>query len=63
MYLHCWKIYNLFVRALETDRKEILWRAVLFCFAASANAFYIFRTYVYCVYPAMLKSPNQLSIV
>jgi len=29
MYLHCWKIYNLFVRALETDRKEILWRAAL----------------------------------
>ena len=56
-------MYNLFVRELETDRKDILWRAVLFCFAVSANAFYIFRTYVYCVYPAMLNSPKQLSIV
>jgi hypothetical protein len=31
------KHYNLFVQALETGRKESIWRAFLTCFAASAN--------------------------
>jgi len=35
--VHCWKIYNLFERALETDRKASLRRAFSACFAASAN--------------------------
>jgi len=25
IFVHCWKVYNLFVRALETGRKASLW--------------------------------------
>jgi hypothetical protein len=35
--MRCRKIYNLFVRALETGRKVSLWKAFLDCFAVSAN--------------------------
>ena len=35
--MHCWKISNLFVRALETGRKVSLWQDFLACFVASAN--------------------------
>jgi hypothetical protein len=37
IYVHCQKIYNLFLRALETGRKDSIWRAFLACFAACAN--------------------------
>ena len=37
IYVHCRKIYNLFVRALEISRKASLLQAFLACFAASAN--------------------------
>jgi hypothetical protein len=40
-YVHCRKIYNSFVRALETGRKASLLRAFVACFAASVNTFYI----------------------
>jgi hypothetical protein len=51
IYVHCRKIYNLFVRALGTCRKsESL---------ASANYFlYLPTMYVCCVYPAISKSPK-----
>jgi cytidylate kinase len=39
--VHCWKIYNLFVRALETSIKVSLCLALLVCFAVSANQLYI----------------------
>jgi len=42
IHVHCRKIYNVFVRALETGRKTSLWRS-LSCFAANANECYIFR--------------------
>ena len=32
IYVHCWKIYNLFVQALETGRKVSLWQGFLDCF-------------------------------
>ena len=53
IYVHCRKIYNLFVRALGTCRKsESL---------ASANYFlYLPTMYVCCVYPAMSKSPKHI---
>ena len=47
IYLHCRKIYNLFLRALETGRKANLWRV---------QVNFIF---VYYVYPAISKSPKQ----
>jgi hypothetical protein len=37
LYLHCHKLYNLFVRTLETGRNASLWRAFLTCFTVSAN--------------------------
>ena len=37
IYVHCQKIYNLFVQALETGRKISIWQAFLACFAESAN--------------------------
>ena len=42
IYVHCQKIYNLFVRTLEKGRKASLWRVFLTCFAASANQFHVF---------------------
>ena len=48
MYIHCQKIYNLFVPALETDRKGV-WQAFLSCFATSANEFDIFPHCTYTV--------------
>jgi hypothetical protein len=50
IYVHCRKIYNLFVRALETGRKTIIWQAFLACFASSTNQFYIYRQCVYIVF-------------
>ena len=50
IYVHCRKIYNLFARALETDRRASLWRAFLAYFAASANSFYIQRQCTYIVF-------------
>jgi len=41
IYVHCQKIYNLFVCTLETGRKASQWQAFLACFAASAIEFYI----------------------
>ena len=39
IYVHCRKIYNLFVRALETGRKASIWQTFVACFTASANKF------------------------
>jgi hypothetical protein len=36
-HVHCEKLYNLFVGALETGRKAGLWRSFLACFAANTN--------------------------
>ena len=44
LYVHCRKIYNLFVQAFETGGKATLWRDFP----------------VLCVYPAISKSPKQL---
>ena len=41
IYVHCRKISNLFVRALETGRIASLRRVFQACFAASTNEFYI----------------------
>jgi hypothetical protein len=41
IYVYYRKIYNLFVRALETGRKVSFLQAFLICFAMSANKFYI----------------------
>jgi len=37
IYVLCQKIYNLFVRALETGRKVSLWWVFLACFRVSGN--------------------------
>ena len=59
--LQCEKIYNLFVRALESDRKANLWRTVLSCFATSENEFDIFRQCTYIVFNVYnVKNPKPL---
>jgi hypothetical protein len=42
IYVHCRKLYNLFVCPLETRIKLSLLLAFLSCFAAGVNAFCIF---------------------
>jgi hypothetical protein len=49
IYIDCRKIYNLFVRALETGREVSYWRAFLSCFAVSENEFYIYRQCTFVV--------------
>jgi hypothetical protein len=48
IYVHCRKIYNLFVRTLETGRKTDLWRAFLSCFAAETWVILIVFNCVIC---------------
>jgi hypothetical protein len=50
---HCWKIYNLFLRVLETSKKANLWQAFLACFAAIANkiTFISFFGHEICFFP------------
>ena len=61
IYVHCRKIYNLFVRALETSGKSILCRPFLSYFASSANNFCIFQQCTYTVFiPEMPKSLKHL---
>ena len=47
------KIQNLFVRTLETGRKVSLFRS------ERKLIYYLPTMYVYCVYPAMSKSPKH----
>ena len=54
IYVHCRKIYNLFARALETDRRASLFRS------ECKLILYSTTMYIYCVYPAISKSPKQL---
>ena len=56
-YVHCRKIYNSFALALETDR-----RASFSSLSRSECKLILYSTtmYVYCVYPAISKSPKQL---
>jgi hypothetical protein len=62
--VHCRKIYNLFAQALEKSTKASLGRAFLACFLASAKLIiYLTTLYIYCVYPAISKSPKQLPII
>ena len=45
---------------LKSSRKASLWQDVLVCFPVSANyILYLLTLYIYCVYPAMSKSPKQ----
>lgn len=39
--VHHWKIFNIFVQALETGRKVNIWQAFMACFVASKNNFFI----------------------
>ena len=58
IYVHCWKIYNLFVRTLETGRIVILFPVL---FRSKCKWIEYFSTiYVYCVYPVMLKNPKKM---
>ena len=47
IYVHCQKIYNLFVGGLETSRQVSLWLPFLSCSAVSANKLHIS---LYCMY-------------
>jgi hypothetical protein len=48
------KIYNLFVRAVETGRKASYWRGFLPCSAGRVNhLLYLTTIYEYCAYPVM----------
>jgi hypothetical protein len=47
MYVHGQKIYNLFVRALETVTKSERWRAFLAFLAVSANKCYFYQSKLY----------------
>jgi hypothetical protein len=60
LYLHCQKIYNLFVWALETDRKVSLWWALLFCFTASEINIYLQTMFIVFILQCQ-KSTKQLS--
>ena len=50
IYIHCRKIYNLFVQALETGRKTSFSR--LFRIECKLILYWM-TMYVYCVYPAI----------
>ena len=50
IYVHCRKIENLFAQALETGKPVCKCKLIL----------YLTIMYVYCVYPAISKSPKQL---
>ena len=54
IYVHCRKIYNLFVWALETGRKASLFRR------ECKLILYSTTMYVYCIYSSLSKSPKQL---
>ena len=56
IYVHCLKISNLLVRALQTGRKASLWRDFLVCFATSANQFHIQRVPILCLSCNIKKS-------
>jgi hypothetical protein len=43
IYVHCRKIYNLFVCALERGKKASFWQVFLVCFTASENIFYFYQ--------------------
>ena len=52
IYIHCWKIYNLFVRALETSRKasfSSLFRSV------GKLILYFPTMYIYCIFLVCLN--------
>jgi hypothetical protein len=50
IYLHCRKIHNLFVPALETSLFNSEWEFIL----------YLMTMYIYCVFLAILKGSKQL---
>jgi len=56
IYVHCRKLYNLFVCPLETSIKLSVLLAFLSCFAAVVTAFCIFWQSIF-IYPAMSPPP------
>ena len=57
IYVHCWKIYNLFARALETGRKASC-SSLFRC--ECKLILYLSTLYVNCVYPAISKNSKHL---
>ena len=62
IYVHCWKIWNSFLQALETGRKASFWWTfinALFRSAESKWIIYFPTMYVDCVYSAMPKKKPE----
>ena len=57
IYVHCQKLYNLFVCPLETSIKLSLLLPFLSCFAAGVNAFCIFWQCTYIVFILQCHPP------
>ena len=62
VHIHCRKMSNLFVRALETGTKANHWWAFLACFAASANWFYANRQCAILCLSCNIKKSSKINI-
>ena len=59
-----WENIKFICTAFETERKPSLWQALLSCFAASANEFYIFLQCTNIVFILQCpKTQNNCQIV
>ena len=60
VHVYCQKISNLFLRGLETDRKESLCRALLVCFAQVQTSLIFHRQCTYIVFILQCQMQNKI---